>query len=239
MKKSIKLVAIFLVLATLSGCARSRCEIWEDTKTASRYVGKGFKSMGGKHGESRELRSPEYFVGPIEEEFIPLRDNDLVRQICMGDAAALRSIDADTAIPQSRETPGEAGSALPGIDGFLDPRGAELMSIFQQLHFATDDYVVRGAENLKICRQIASYMERHPHLYIFVEGHCDERGAAAYNLALGARRANAVRNQLIKDGVPLDRLFTISYGKERPVVQAHNSEAWQQNRRAQFKLHQR
>lgn len=228
---------IFLMMLVLCGCARSRCEIWEDTKTASRYVGKGFKSMGGKHGESRELRSPEYFVGPIEEDFIPLGDTDLYRQICMGDAAALRSIDADTAIPQSREMPGETGSAIPGIDGFMDPWSGELAAIFQQLHFATDDYVVRGAENLRVCRQIADYMDRHPNLYVFVEGHCDERGAAAYNLALGARRSNAVRNQLIKEGVSLDRLFTISYGKERPLASGHNSEAWQENRRAQFKIH--
>lgn len=239
MKKPINCLIICLFVLLLAGCARSRGEIWEDSKTAGRYVGKGFKSMGGKHGESRELRSPEYFVGPIEEEFIPLGDGDLYRQICMGDATALRSIDADTPIPQSRETPGEAGSTLPSADQFHEPQGRELTAIFQRLHFATDDYVVRGTDNLKTCRQIADYLQHHSNVYVFVEGHCDERGAAAYNLALGARRANAVRNQLIKEGVPLDRLFTISYGKERPLVQGHNSEAWQENRRAQFKVHQK
>lgn len=240
MKLPIKSLSISLLLLgpLLTGCMRSRGEVWEDTKTGTRYVGKAFKSMGGKHGESRELRSPEYFVGPIEEDFIPLCDSDLYRQICLGDADALRSINADTAIPQPREMPGEVGSSLPSISAFKDPSG-ELAAVFQRLHFETDDYVIRGAENLRTCRQIADYLQRNPGLYVFIEGHCDERGPAAYNLSLGSRRANAVRNQLIKEGASVDRLFTISYGKERPLVQAHTSEAWQQNRRAQFKVHRK
>lgn len=229
---------LFLLLTSVMvGCQRSRCDVWEDTKTAGRYVGKGFASLGGKHGESREVRSPEYFAGPIEEDFIPLSDGNMYRQICMGDPTTLRAIDADTAIPQSRETPGELGSSLPGVDGFSDPTSPELARLFQSIQFATDDYVIRGGENLARIRQIADYMNVHPNLYVFVEGHCDERGPAAYNLALGARRANAVRNQLIKEGVSLDRLFTISYGKERPLVQGHDANAWQTNRRGQFKVH--
>jgi peptidoglycan-associated lipoprotein len=77
-------------------------------------------------------------------------------------------------------------------------------------------------------------MKQHPQTYIFVEGHCDERGPAAYNLSLGSRRSNSVRNELVKQGVDLNHVFTISYGKERPVAVGNGEEFWLQNRRAQF-----
>jgi len=67
-----------------------------------------------------------------------------------------------------------------------------------------------------------------------VEGHCDERGTQEYNMALGERRALAVRDYLINLGVPGQNLLTISYGEERPVDPGHNEAAWAKNRRAEF-----
>jgi peptidoglycan-associated lipoprotein len=69
------------------------------------------------------------------------------------------------------------------------------------------------------------------HVSLVVEGHCDERGTREYNLALGERRANAVKNFLVAQGVPASGLSTISYGKERPAVPGDNEAAWAQNRR--------
>jgi peptidoglycan-associated lipoprotein len=69
---------------------------------------------------------------------------------------------------------------------------------------------------------------------ILVEGHCDERGTADYNLALGDRRAKAVKDYLVAAGIPADRVSTISYGKERPFVLGHDESAWKWNRRAHF-----
>ena len=63
-----------------------------------------------------------------------------------------------------------------------------------------------------------------------IEGHCDERGTREYNLALGERRADAVKNVLVAAGIPASRIATISYGKERPIVPGSNEEAWAQNR---------
>ena len=65
-------------------------------------------------------------------------------------------------------------------------------------------------------------------------GHCDERGTVEYNMALGERRAASTRKHLARLGVALNRLFTISYGEERPLDPRHNEEAWAKNRRAQF-----
>lgn len=71
---------------------------------------------------------------------------------------------------------------------------------------------------------------------IIVEGHCDERGTNEYNLGLGERRANAVKDYLVSLGVPAENIKTISYGEERPFVRGHSEDAWKYNRRSHFAL---
>jgi peptidoglycan-associated lipoprotein len=71
-----------------------------------------------------------------------------------------------------------------------------------------------------------------------VEGHCDERGSIEYNLALGERRAQSVKNYLTQLGIEASRLSTISYGEEKPAVDGHDEAAWEKNRRAEFTLSQ-
>jgi peptidoglycan-associated lipoprotein len=80
----------------------------------------------------------------------------------------------------------------------------------------------------------AELLKKYPSWAITIEGHCDERGTAEYNLALGERRAVAVRTYLVSLGIPPDRLRTVSYGKEFPFDPAHTDEAWSKNRRAHF-----
>ena len=80
----------------------------------------------------------------------------------------------------------------------------------------------------------AEIMKKYPTWLITVEGHCDERGTAEYNLALGERRAVAVKTYLVALGVAPDRLRTVSYGKEFPFDPGHTDAAWAQNRRAHF-----
>ena len=75
-------------------------------------------------------------------------------------------------------------------------------------------------------------MKQYSNVTLTVEGHCDERGTREYNIALGERRAQAMKNYLIGLGVAADRLSTISYGKERPAVLGSSEAAWSQNRRA-------
>lgn len=76
------------------------------------------------------------------------------------------------------------------------------------------------------------WLKKNPKVNVVVQGYCDKRGTAEYNLALGERRANAVKQYLISQGVAADRISTISYGKERPAVLGNNEAAWAQNRRA-------
>jgi len=80
----------------------------------------------------------------------------------------------------------------------------------------------------------ADLLRKYPTWVITVEGHCDERGTAEYNLALGERRAVAVKTYLVSLGIAPDRIRTVSYGKEFPFDPGHNEEAWAKNRRAHF-----
>ncbi len=75
-------------------------------------------------------------------------------------------------------------------------------------------------------------MRKHNKVNVIVQGYCDDRGTREYNLALGERRANAVKQYLVSQGVAADRISVISYGKERPAVLGNNEAAWAQNRRA-------
>jgi peptidoglycan-associated lipoprotein len=80
----------------------------------------------------------------------------------------------------------------------------------------------------------ADLLRRYATWQISIEGHCDERGTAEYNLALGERRAVAARNYLVSLGIPADRVKIVSYGKEFPFDPGHSEEAWAKNRRAHF-----
>ena len=80
--------------------------------------------------------------------------------------------------------------------------------------------------------ELRSLLKEFPNTKFVVEGNCDERGSAEYNLALGDRRAKAAEEFLVQIGVPASRLSTISYGQERPVCTDHDENCWQKNRRA-------
>jgi peptidoglycan-associated lipoprotein len=84
--------------------------------------------------------------------------------------------------------------------------------------------------------QKADYMMHNAGQKVVIEGHCDERGTAAYNLALGERRADAAKAFLVNLGVDAAQINTISYGEERPVDMGHTEEAWAKNRRAHFEV---
>lgn len=90
------------------------------------------------------------------------------------------------------------------------------------------------AEARSVATGNADVLKRYPSWVITVEGHCDERGTAEYNLALGERRAVAVRTYLVGLGIPPERIRTVSYGKEFPFDPGHTDAAWSKNRRAHF-----
>lgn len=113
---------------------------------------------------------------------------------------------------------------------FLDPSVSK--SRFRPVHFAFDSFQIDG-NDLGVVRQVADFMQTGSNKVI-VAGFCDERGTADYNRALGEKRAGAVREALINDGVDPGRVQTVSFGAEMPVDPASNESAWAKNRRAEF-----
>lgn len=104
---------------------------------------------------------------------------------------------------------------------------------FTTIHFDFDKYNIRSGD-ARILEQNAEVLKAHPDVKILIEGHCCEIGTNEYNLALGARRANAARDYLIKLGISKERMSTISYGEERPIDPGHTEAARSKNRRAEF-----
>lgn len=80
----------------------------------------------------------------------------------------------------------------------------------------------------------AEFLRNYPQAKVTVEGHCDERGSTEYNITLGDRRASAVKQFLVSQGIAADRINTVSYGKEKPFCTESNESCWQQNRRGHF-----
>jgi peptidoglycan-associated lipoprotein len=100
-----------------------------------------------------------------------------------------------------------------------------------RVFFDYDQYSLK-ADAVRTLQRQAAWMQKNATVKLIIEGHADERGTREYNIALGNRRAVAVRDQLVSLGVQSARLSTISYGKERPAVVGSNEAAWSQNRRA-------
>jgi peptidoglycan-associated lipoprotein len=106
-------------------------------------------------------------------------------------------------------------------------------SPFQPVFFVLDSFEVDAAGQQALTAN-AAILKKYPTWVITLEGHCDERGTAEYNLALGEKRALAAKTYLVSLGVPADRLRTVSYGKEFPFDPGHDESAWHKNRRAHF-----
>ena len=117
-----------------------------------------------------------------------------------------------------------------------EPTKKELAPLFlENIYFAFDKFdLTRTARD--ILTNHAQALKNRIEVQVMIEGHCDERGTIEYNLALGEKRAKAVKDYLVALGVSPSRVTTISYGKERPVDPALNETAWAKNRRAEFAL---
>lgn len=104
-------------------------------------------------------------------------------------------------------------------------------SVGDRVFFGFDQYDLSAEAQAQLQKQ-ATWLKTYPQYRFVIEGHCDERGTREYNLALGERRATAVKNYLVALGIDVGRMQTISYGKERPAVLGSDEAAWAQNCRA-------
>ena len=113
------------------------------------------------------------------------------------------------------------------------PVGALQRGQFTPVFFEYDSARIKPTEVSKL-QAVATYLKSNSSKNLIIEGHCDERGTAEYNRALGERRAQAAREELVRLGVDAGRLSTVSYGNERPLEASHNETAWSKNRRCEF-----
>jgi peptidoglycan-associated lipoprotein len=104
---------------------------------------------------------------------------------------------------------------------------------FKTIFFAFDSYSL-NEEGKALLNQAGGLLRSYPEVALRLEGHCDERGTAEYNLALGEKRANAVREYLENLGVSRSRLSTVSFGKEKPAVAGNDEASWARNRRVEI-----
>lgn len=135
-----------------------------------------------------------------------------------------------TPVPPAVSTTTGDGQSTPDLDRLIWTKATDLETI----RFDYDRSDIRPDQMAKLQSNAAKIKARPGNVMIQVEGHCDERGTQEYNMALGERRALAVRQYLIQLGCDGSRIVTVSYGEEMPVAHGSNEAAWSQNRRAEF-----
>jgi len=147
--------------------------------------------------------------------------------------AAAALLAACESAPESGATQAGSATANPPVAKPSIVPGSEqdfIANVGDRVFFDYDKFALRADAKGTLDKQ-AAWLKKYPTYKMTIEGHADERGTREYNLALGERRANAVKDYLIGAGVAKDRVKTISYGKERPVALGSNEAAWSQNRR--------
>jgi peptidoglycan-associated lipoprotein len=137
--------------------------------------------------------------------------------------AAVAALLAIAACSNEQNVPGPGTGAQPGSIGDFK------QNVGDRVFFDTDLSNIREDGRGTLAKQ-AEWLKKYTNYPITIEGKCDERGTREYNLALGERRANAVRQYLVAQGIPADRIKTISYGKERPEAVGSDEGAWARNR---------
>ena len=144
--------------------------------------------------------------------------------------------------PRPTNPPPEVRVALPSSPAVVQetptgvaPGAIESASPLKDAFFDFDKSVLREDQQTALTED-GAWLKGTAGAKVLIEGHCDERGTAEYNLGLGERRAKAVKDSLITGGIAADRISIISYGKERPFVLGHDESAWKWNRRGHFVL---
>tara|TARA_B100000579_G_scaffold274557_1_gene226850 strand:+ start:148 stop:678 length:531 start_codon:yes stop_codon:yes gene_type:complete len=142
-----------------------------------------------------------------------------------GSGSSSSSSDVSSEEGTITETSPESASIVPGSQEDL------IVNVGDRVFFNYDSSDLDSDAQELLQDQVA-WLKQYSDVSVIVEGHCDERGTREYNLALGEKRAQSVKNYLISLGISSDRISTISYGKERPAVVGSNDGAWAQNRRS-------
>jgi len=193
-----------MVLIGMPGCSKKSVQSGGDSQS-TQGMAKGGSSDSSRSGVGS---FPDTGVQPGGGELRGLDKNPSEERV--GSGTMLAKVDPSSSAGRQDEFRAEAG----------------LLDVF----FAYDSWTISEDGRQALSRD-AEWIKSNPSVLVKVEGHCDERGTAAYNLVLGEKRAKATRNYLVELGVGANRLSVVSYGKERPSCNEHTESCYQQNRR--------
>jgi len=225
------LVALALVLAV--SCGKDAKKAIDDAQIALNAA----KDAGAPEYAKDEYTSAENLLTKARDEY-EKRDYkpakaDALSAKEQAELAKKRALDRKA---EQAQKPGEGTSLfynVPSIEGV--PIEEQARAALKDVNFAFD-----SAELDDLAKEIlvnnAKWLKDHPEFKVQIEGHCDERGTEEYNLALGERRAKAVRDYLVSLGISPSRMSIISYGESMPLDPGHNESAWAKNRRAHFAI---
>ncbi|MBI5163416.1 MAG: peptidoglycan-associated lipoprotein Pal [Magnetospirillum sp.] len=146
--------------------------------------------------------------------------------------AAVALVSACESAPEQKGATTTGGQTAPQAARQVVAGSVEdfVANVGDRVFFDYDKFSLRTDAKGNLDKQVA-WLKKYPSYKVTVEGHCDERGTREYNLALGEKRANAVKEYFSANGLGKDRVATVSYGKERPAAVGSNEAAWSQNRR--------
>jgi len=213
----LKLLVILVALLFVFSCAPKKTVLEEERP-----------APGGEAKKAEEVAKPVK-VAPAPEEKAPVEKKVEVTMPKMEEKAA----PVEKAKAKEEEAKAEAKVAPVTKPAEVAIAPAKELYELEDIHFDFDKYNIREPDR-EILKRHAEWLKKNKDVQLVIEGHCDERGTAEYNLALGERRAKAAAKFLIDLGIDPARIKTISYGKEMPLDPGHNEEAWAKNRRAHF-----
>jgi peptidoglycan-associated lipoprotein len=170
-------------------------------------------------------------IGPIRGSVRLLALGCLIAVGALGGACANKELQPDSA----SLTGGKGGQRVPATPGSQRDFTANVGDI---VYFSSDSTDLTPEASTTLTAQ-ARWLQQYSQYTITIEGHADERGTREYNIALGSKRAQTVRDFLVRNGVNAQRVRTVSFGKERPVAVCNDISCWAQNRRAQTVLNNR
>jgi len=148
-------------------------------------------------------------------------------EVAVEDQGTMLDDSGESSEAQAYGVEGDTGTELSALD---DPSGPLSIRI---IYFDYDSSDIRS-EYRPTVEAHAGYLAANPDVIITLEGHADERGSREYNLALGERRAQSVKRQMVLLGASAGQIRLVSYGEERPVIEGHDESSWQQNRRVEI-----
>ena len=163
---------------------------------------------------------------------------------CPADRACPVAVTPSAAAPAKAENSAPVKTSDQTSDQIADPAPTKAATKKAKIDVKIDGFIsyfdydsaVLSQQTLSGLLFVADYLKSNPAVQILVEGHCDERGTRDYNIALGHKRAEAVRNQLARMGVDRQRITTKSFGKERPAMRGTSPEIWAKNRRTVIRI---